>query len=258
MFALDGDFIRKVAPHFSDAQHQEKQRRIIDGIAPIFAATLGSYEIDTFLRIAHFMGQITQETAGLSTTEEFASGDAYEGRLDLGNTHEGDGRRYKGRGLLMLTGRANYRRYGTALGLPLEDQPEIAGDPKVSLLIACEYWKSRGINTPADQDDLVAVTKKVNGGKNGIDVRAIYLRKAKEALLAGQAKPLATHPVLHRGIADDAVGDLQALLRKKGLPLAIDNEFGAATELAVKTFQAGAGLEADGSVGPATWAARSG
>src|SRR5690606_28454782 len=108
--------------------------------------TLNAYQINTKLRIAHFMGQVAHECAGFRTTEEFASGAAYEGRADLGNNQTGDGVRYKGRGLIQLTGRANYRRIGGLLGLPLEAEPQLAAEPATSLKIACEYWKIRNIN----------------------------------------------------------------------------------------------------------------
>src|SRR5262245_30116489 len=99
MFAVDGTFILRVAPRFSGAK-AEAQAAIVNAISPVFASTLDSYEINTRLRIAHFMGQVTHECAGFRTTEEFASGEAYEGRQALGNVHPGDGKRYKGRGLL--------------------------------------------------------------------------------------------------------------------------------------------------------------
>ena len=102
--------------------------------------------------------------------------------VDLGNTKPGDGPRYKGRGLIQLTGRANYREYGKAMGVDLEGDPQKAGDPELSLAIACEYWKRRKINPDADRDDIVTVTKKINGGRNGLADRAQYLAKAKAAI----------------------------------------------------------------------------
>jgi putative chitinase len=259
MLPVDGDFIRKVAPNFS-GHMAERQAEIISAISGQFAEILNSYEINTPLRIAHFMGQVTHECAGFRTTEEFASGDDYEGRADLGNTQTGDGRRYKGRGLLQLTGRANYRRIGALLHLDLENQPLLAGDPLVSLRIACEYWKSRNINAAADQDDLVKVTKLVNGGTRGLEERRGFLQKAKAALAEMQGIAIGidqggTVVILRRGSHSDAVGELQTLLRDKGFPIALDNDFGAATELAVKQFQQQAGLTVDGIVGGKTWMA---
>lgn len=182
MYPLGENFIFKVAPRFSGAA-AAKQRAIVSAIAARFAAILARYGISTHLRIAHFMAQVTHECAGFRTTEEFATGDAYEGRVDLGNLRAGDGRRYKGRGLIQLTGRANYRQMGKLLGLDLESDPHLAADPITSLQIACEYWKSRKINIAADADDLVRVTRLVNGGLNGLDDRRRYLQRAKAALI---------------------------------------------------------------------------
>ncbi|MBE3640098.1 peptidoglycan-binding protein [Mangrovicoccus algicola] len=259
MIPVDGDFILEVAPVFSGRLAQ-RQREIIGEISGDFEAVLRRHDIDTALRIAHFMGQVTHECAGFRTTEEFASGAAYEGRADLGNTERGDGRRYKGRGLIQLTGRANYRRIGERLGLPLEDSPHLAAAPLTSLHIACDYWKSRAINRHCDADDLIAVTKAVNGGTNGLQDRAGYLRKARAALArrmgvmvaARQAGP---DPVLRRGSFGRAVEEMQRLLAAHGAALTIDADFGPGTETALRAFQAAAGLEADGIAGQKTWTA---
>lgn len=257
MIPVDGNFILSVAPRFS-GEKKETQTRIVGAISSIFSETLDKYEINTRLRIAHFMGQVTHECAGFRTTEEFASGAAYENREDLGNIHQGDGERYKGRGLIQLTGRANYQDVGNVLGLPLEDTPEIAAEPVISLKIACEYWKKHHINTAADRDDLISATRLVNGGLNGLEDRREYLRKAKTELariegLVISASEGANTTVLHRGSFGDGVAELQELLNKKGFSLSIDSDFGAATELAVMTFQKANGLNADGIVGQKTW-----
>ncbi len=257
MIPIDGDFIMAVAPRFS-GRRAESQRRIVAEVSAIFASTLDAYAINTKLRIAHFMAQVTHECAGFRTTEEFATGAAYEGRSDLGNTQKGDGRRYKGRGLIQLTGRANYRDIGKKLNLPLEDFPELAGDPSVSLKIACEYWKARKINAAADRDDLIKATRLVNGGLNGLEDRSKYLRKAKEALASIEALKVAFNEggntvVLRRGSFGSAVAELQELLIDKGFNLAIDADYGAATELAVLMFQKDNGLIVDGIVGQQTW-----
>jgi len=180
MISIDGQVMFEVAPKFSGAM-AKRQAEIIRDISPVLASTLDEYAINTRLRIAHFLGQTCHEAAGYRTTEEFASGQAYEGRKDLGNVKKGDGRRYKGRGLLQLTGRANYREYGNALGLDLEADPRRAGEPQLSLLIAYEYWKRRKINPDCDRNDIIAVTRKINGGLNGLDDRRRYTAKAKAA-----------------------------------------------------------------------------
>lgn len=257
MIPVDGDFILSVAPRFSGAR-AEAQARIVGAISAVFAPTLDSYAISTKLRIAHFMGQVTHECAGFRTTEEFASGAAYEGREDLGNTQRGDGKRYKGRGLIQLTGRANYREIGKRLELPLEDDPALAAEPATSLKIACEYWKTRKINALADQDDLIKATRRVNGGLNGLEDRRKYLQRAKTALSKIEGLRVALDEggntvVLRRGSFGDAVAELQALLRAKGFDLSVDSDFGPATELAVMLFQKHKGLSVDGIVGRNTW-----
>lgn len=257
MIPIDGNFILAVAPRFSGSKAQA-QTRIVGAISDTFSSTLDNYDINTRLRIAHFMGQVTHECAGFRTTEEFASGAAYEGREDLGNTEKGDGKRYKGRGLIQLTGRANYRKIGGILDLALEDNPELAAEPVTSLKIACEYWKMREINVAADRDDLIRATKLVNGGLNGLEDRRKYLQKAKTALANIEGIRVAISEggntvVLRRGSFGDAVTELQELLVAKGFDISIDNDFGPATELAVMMFQKSKGLIVDGIVGNNTW-----
>ena len=135
----------------------------------------------TPMRSAHFIAQIAHESAGFMALLEYASGAAYEGRSDLGNTQPGDGKRYKGRGVIQLTGRANYRRVGRYLGIDLEKQPDLAAVPWVAYQTAAFYWLDRNINAHADRDDIVAVTKAINGGTNGLKHRKQLLKAAKSA-----------------------------------------------------------------------------
>lgn len=267
MIPVDANTMFEVAPRFG-GENGERQAAIVRGVGEVLAATLDRYAINTPLRIAHFLGQTCHESAGYRTTEEFASGEEYEGRVDLGNTMPGDGRRYKGRGLIQLTGRANYKDVGARLDLPLEAEPARAAAPVLSLTIACEFWKANKLNPLCDADDLDRVTRRINGGTNGIDERRVFTSKAKNAiarLLALQmsgvptptpaGKKVAALPVLHRGASGEAVVDLQKRLRKFFPTLAVDGDFGAATEVAVSRFQADHQLTIDGIVGPNTWAA---
>jgi len=261
MIPVDGQTMHEVAPRFS-GDLADRQTKIITEVGEVLRATLESYDISTALRIAHFLGQTCEESAGFRTTEEFASGQEYEGRRDLGNTEPGDGPRYKGRGLLQLTGRANYRDYGQALGLDLVSNPSLAADPAVSLKIACEYWKRHNINAACDNDDILTVTRKINGGLNGLADRRAFTSKAKAAVqrllglqLSGAPSGGETRPVVQRGSTGDTVADLQRTLRALNFGVAVDGDFGAGTEVAVMRFQTEHGLDSDGIVGPATWAA---
>lgn len=138
---------------------------------PYLIAALEEFEINTPLRIAAFLAQVGHESGSLRWMEELASGEAYEGREDLGNIQPGDGRRYKGRGPIQLTGRANYRQAGKALGLDLEGHPEQASLPEVGFRIAGHFWQTRGLNKLADAGNLHMLTRRINGGLRGFDDR---------------------------------------------------------------------------------------
>jgi len=132
---------------------------------------LREFSINTSLRIAHFFAQIAHESGNLRYSQEIASGAAYEGRKDLGNIQAGDGKRFKGRGLIQLTGRANYYSYGNVLGLNLVAQPDLAASPYISARIAGLYWQSNGLNELADRRDIHKITRRINGGYNGLSDR---------------------------------------------------------------------------------------
>ena len=140
---------------------------------------LETYSIKTQLRFCHFFAQLAHESGNFRYMEEIASGAAYEGRKVLGNTQVGDGKRYKGRGPIQLTGRANYRKYGQQLGIDFENNPEIVAIPSVGLMVACKFWFDNGLNALADQDDLRAITRRINGGYNGFEDRKAHLAKLK-------------------------------------------------------------------------------
>ena len=135
--------------------------------------------MDSALRLAHFLAQLIHESGSFRYMEEIASGQAYEGRRDLGNTQPGDGKLFKGRGPIQITGRSNYRRYGARIGIDIERHPEIAALPSIGLHLALEYWKVNGLNTFADADNVLAITKAINGGTNGLDDRKAQLAKVK-------------------------------------------------------------------------------
>lgn len=144
----------------------------------------GEYGImESPLRLAHLMAQLVHESGGFYYMEEIASGQAYEGRADLGNAQPGDGVRYKGRGPIQITGRANYRYFGRKIGIDIESNPLIAAVPSIGLHLALEYWKDRRLNALADQDDAEGITCKINGGTNGMADRKAHLAKLKGWML---------------------------------------------------------------------------
>lgn len=140
------------------------------------------FDIDNALRQAHFLAQIGHESGGLVYVRELASGSAYEGRQDLGNTYPGDGVRYKGRGLIQITGRTNYKACGDALGIDFEHAPMLLETPNNAAMSAAWFWHMKKLNALADADDVVKITKRINGGINGLDDRIRRLKIAKREL----------------------------------------------------------------------------
>jgi putative chitinase len=171
-------------------------------------------ELNTGMRIAHFLAQTATETGAFKSLEEDLSYSAkammrvwparfptiastaglesnpkalalkvYSGRLGNGPPASGDGWNFRGRGLIQLTGRTNYAQREAETNIPLVIQPELASKPKTSIQIACLYWTSRKINTACDADDLSKVRKLVNGGQHGLADAATYLKRAKLVLL---------------------------------------------------------------------------
>ena len=147
-------------------------------------AAMDEFAIDTPDRQAAFLAQIAHESGSLRYVEELASGDAYELRADLGNCRLGDGRKFKGRGLLQITGRANYETCSIALfgDRRLLETPELLEEPDNAARSAGWFWQSRGLNTLADQGAFRTITRRINGGTNGMDDRLAYWSRAKGVL----------------------------------------------------------------------------
>jgi predicted chitinase len=157
----------------------------IRSLTPFLLETMAKYDINTPVRQAHFLAQVGHESGELLYKKELASGTAYENRRDLGNTQPGDGPHYKGRGLIQLTGRANYADYSRtgSLKVDVEADPEqVATNEQLCVDVAGWFWDRRGLNTFADRDDLETVTRRVNGGLNGLDNRRRLLSRAKTLL----------------------------------------------------------------------------
>lgn len=153
---------------------------------PCIMDAMAEFEINTPARQAAFLAQIGHETGGLKwLVELWGPTDAqkrYEGRKDLGNVQIGDGYRFRGRGLIQVTGRANYQAVGDALGVDLIAAPEKLALPPLAARSAGRYWQSKRLNELADAGDFRALTKEINGGYNGYDDRLRLWNAAKEVL----------------------------------------------------------------------------
>ena len=166
--------LQKIMPLLSDAKAKK--------YLPYLNAAMKEAHIDTPKRQAAFLAQLAHESGQFRWMEEIASGAAYEGRKDLGNTHPGDGKRFKGRGPIQLTGRSNYIAAGKALGLDLVHHPERAKDPDVGFRTAAWFWSTHGLNKLADHGNFREITHRINGGYNGMRAREAYYHKALQVL----------------------------------------------------------------------------
>ncbi len=154
----------------------------IDIYLPFFNKYADQYQVNNNLRIAAFLAQIGHESGQLKYVEELASGQSYEGRKDLGNIFTGDGVKYKGRGLIQITGRANYSEISKDFGIDFVSDPKKLSQPEWAVRSAFWFWQKKGLNALADLKDLEGITKKINGGLNGQSDRLSLYNKALEVL----------------------------------------------------------------------------
>jgi putative chitinase len=151
--------------------------------APKLDQACKEYEISRApRRVAIFLAQIAHESGSLKYVEEIASGEAYEGRTDLGNTQPGEGKRFKGRGLIQITGRANYAELSKELNYDFIRDPEALEKPGPAAFSAAWFWWSRGLNRLADIDAFAKITRRINGGLNGLKDRLEHYERCKKAL----------------------------------------------------------------------------
>jgi putative chitinase len=205
---ITADILLKISPSCPAA--------VAGRLAPGLAAAMARHSIDTPLRAAHFLAQCAHESAGFTRMEENlnysrlrlpavfpkyyrdrALDDAharhpeqianhvYASRLGNGPEASGDGWKYRGRGLIQLTGRLNYARFSKATGWDAEGDPSLLVAPEGAAESAAGVWADRGVNKAADADDIVAVTKLVNGGTTGLVDRRCLTARAKAALKVG-------------------------------------------------------------------------
>jgi putative chitinase len=261
---LTPEILKKIAP--------TGKASILADVATYLPMALENAQINTPLRVGHFLAQAAHESDGFKTLQEYwgptAAQKKYEGRADLGNVVVGDGSTFRGRGIFQLTGRANYETFGKKLGVDMVSDPSLAATGKISALTACEYWKNRGINVPADKDDIAAVTRKINGGTNGLAARKAYYEKIKKLLpdifakpteiphniepeeVAQVVAPIEQIPlaILKKGDKSTSVTIVQISLNHRGYTLKPDGEYGPATDAAIKDFQKKNGFPQDSFV----------
>lgn len=246
---------------------------------------LGKYEITTANRIAGFFAQCGHESMNFTVLSENLNYRAetleklfskyfskagrnaadyakqpekianviYANRMGNGDTASGEGFAFRGRGIVQLTGKDNYSAFALSIKMTLPDVIDYVQTKKGALESACWYWNSRKINIACDENDIVKMTKLVNGGSIGLEDRRKHYEKALAILGGAVPTPItnaaAIPGVLKKGSTGENVKRLQA-----ELGLADDGVFGPGTEAAVKKWQASNGLAADGIVGPKTLA----
>ncbi|MNM32400.1 Chitinase class I [compost metagenome] len=153
---------------------------------PVLNTAMQRYQIISAKRVAAFLAQIGHESGQLQYVREIwgptSAQRKYEGREDLGNTEKGDGSKYRGRGLIQITGRANYAACGEALGVDLISQPELLELPQYAAMSAAWFWKQKGLNDLADQDQFNTITRRINGGLNGLKDRLDIWARARAVL----------------------------------------------------------------------------
>ena len=153
---------------------------------PIIEVAAPDFGIDNDDRMAAFLAQVGHESGGLHWLVEIwgptPAQARYEGRADLGNTEPGDGYKYRGRGLIQITGRANYQQAGDALATDLISQPEQLGEPEMATRSAMWFWQKHGCNQLADAGQFERITRVINGGLNGYTERQALWHLARETI----------------------------------------------------------------------------
>lgn len=208
------------------------------------------FEITTEKRVEHFLAQSAHESDGFHTLEEYASGNAYDTRVDLGNTpqKDGDGAFFKGHGIFQTTGKTNHLRVQRrmkdfGIDVDLMKNPRLLCEPRLAVLSACIYWQDKKLNALADKDDLKAITRKINGGENGIEDRRRYLDKAR--VLIKETKATAPDdPFVNPTSPPELIKTLQRILADKNYqPGRVDGLWGNSTRDALMSMKADNALD---------------
>jgi putative chitinase len=248
----------------------------------VMCILLPKYEINTPSRIAGFVAQCGHESLNFKVLEENlnysadglnkifpkyferAGRDAknyhrkpeaianvvYSSRMGNAGESSGDGWKFRGRGVIQLTGKHNYEAFGSDIGKYLDEVVEYLGTKMGALESACWYWNSRNINSAADVGDIVKMTKLVNGGTIGLEDRKHHYERALNILDGNGYIDSTPEP---EAIRIGSTGDTVKKVQKK-LGLDADGIFGKVTQQYVMEWQINNGLTPDGIVGPKTLA----
>jgi putative chitinase len=212
-----------------------------------------NYRAETLEKLfSKYFSKAGRNAADYAKQPEKIANVIYANRMGNGDTASGDGFKFRGRGVIQLTGRDNYSAFALSIKMTLPDVIDYVQTKKGALESACWYWNSRKINLACDENDIVKMTKLVNGGTIGLEDRRKHYEQALAVLGGSVPAPItnaaAIPGVLKKGSTGEAVKRMQA-----ELGLEDDGVFGPGTEAAVKKWQAANGL-ADGIVGPKTLA----
>jgi putative chitinase len=247
---------RRVAHFISQCAHESNNFRSLEENL--------NYSADALTRVfPRYFGPGKRDAAAYARNPEKIANYVYMDQFrtaKMGNVNEGDGWRFRGRGLKQLTGRDNYTRFGKSVGMTAEQAAEYVATEKGAIESACWFWDTNKLNTIADTDDVVLMTKRINGGNIGLEDRQQRYNRALPLLEGRTPTPAAPAPAAPAGGIDmNAVlrvgsrGETVRAVQAK-LGLTADGAFGPGTERAVKAWQAANGLTADGVVGPKTLA----
>lgn len=253
-----------------------------EDLAEALTESFDKYEITTVNRAAGFLAQCGHESAGFTVLKENLNYSAeglnkifkkyfptlesaqpyarnpekiankvYANRMSNGPESSGDGYKFRGRGAIQLTGRDNYTQFANAVGMSLDEAVADLETLDGAIESACWFWKKNGLNAICDRDDIVTMTKKINGGTIGLEDRKKHYEHAKHVLgghvAESHSAPTTEYVTVRLGSDNDTVQAVQ-----RALGLSADGKFGPGTEKAVKAWQTAHGLAADGIVGPAT------
>jgi putative chitinase len=251
---------RRVAHFISQCAHESNNFRSLEENL--------NYSADALTRVfPRYFGAGKRNAADYARQPEKIANYVYMDQFrtaKMGNVNEGDGWRFRGRGLKQLTGRDNYTRFGKSVGMTAEQAAEYVATEKGAIESACWFWDTNKLNTIADTDDVVLMTKRINGGNIGLEDRQQRYNRALP-LLEGKTPVPAAAPASAAAPAAAGGIDMTTVLRvgsrgetvkavQAKLGLTADGAFGPGTERAVKAWQAANGLTADGVVGPKTLA----